>query len=77
MIGDEFVHSGRATVLVVPSVLAPVESNWLINPRHSGFAKIRVHPADDASRPTEQELKELPGRYAPPKGTAGLARSRV
>jgi RES domain-containing protein len=44
-IGDEFVQSGRAAVLTVPSVLAPAETNWLINPRHSAFANIRVHPA--------------------------------
>jgi RES domain-containing protein len=46
VIGDEFVLSGRAAVLIVPSVVAPTESNWLINPRHSGFANIRVHPAE-------------------------------
>jgi RES domain-containing protein len=44
-IGDEFVHRERAAVLIVPSVLAPSESNWLINPRHVAFAKIRVNPA--------------------------------
>jgi RES domain-containing protein len=46
-IGDEFVQSERAAVLTVPSALAPTESNWLINPRHPAFAKIRVHPAKD------------------------------
>jgi RES domain-containing protein len=45
--GDEFVHSERAAVLTVPSALAPTESNWLINPRHPAFAKIRVLPAQD------------------------------
>jgi RES domain-containing protein len=45
-IGDEFVHRARAAVLIVPSVLAPSESNWLINPRHAAFAKIRVNPAE-------------------------------
>jgi RES domain-containing protein len=43
--GDEFVRSGRAAVLTVPSALAPAESNWLINPRHPAFAKIRLNPA--------------------------------
>ena len=46
VIGDEFVRKGRAAVLIVPSVLAPTESNWLINPQHSSFARIRVHPAE-------------------------------
>ncbi len=43
-IGDEFVLKGRAAALTVPSVLAPSELNWLINPGHPAFAKIRVHP---------------------------------
>ena len=41
-IGDEFVRRGRATILMVPSVLAPTEMNWLLNPMHVGFGKIRV-----------------------------------
>jgi RES domain-containing protein len=44
--GDEFVRGERAAVLTVPSALAPAESNWLINPRHPAFAKIRVFPAN-------------------------------
>jgi len=44
-IGDEFVRNGRSAILIVPSVLAPAESNWLINPRHPDFLKIRVHAA--------------------------------
>jgi RES domain-containing protein len=46
VIGDKFVDRARAAVLIVPSVLAPSESNWLINPRHAAFAKIRVNPAE-------------------------------
>lgn len=45
-IGDDFVHRERAAVLIAPSVLAPSESNWLINPRHRAFSKIRVNPAE-------------------------------
>jgi RES domain-containing protein len=41
-IGDDFVRQCRASILIVPSALAPTESNWLINPRHSEFSKIRV-----------------------------------
>ena len=44
--GDKFVEDGRAAVLIIPSALAPSESNWLINPLHRDFAKIRVHPAE-------------------------------
>jgi RES domain-containing protein len=45
-IGDDFVSSGRSTGLILPSVLAPTESNWLINPAHPGFRQIKVHPAE-------------------------------
>jgi RES domain-containing protein len=45
-IGDDFVRSGRATVLVLPSVLAPTETNWLINPAHPGFRQVKVNPAE-------------------------------
>ncbi len=40
-IGDRFVSSARAAILIVPSALAPAESNWLINPQHPEFAGIR------------------------------------
>ena len=40
--GDEFVDGGRAAVLTVPSLLAPEESNWLLNPAHQDFSRIRV-----------------------------------
>lgn len=42
--GDEFVRNRRAAILLVPSVLAPAESNWLINPGHPEFSRIRLHP---------------------------------
>jgi RES domain-containing protein len=45
-IGDGFVHNGRAAILIAPPALAPAESNWLINPGHPDFSKIRVHPPE-------------------------------
>jgi RES domain-containing protein len=45
-IGDGFVSDFRAAILIVPSVLAPAESNWLVNPRHPDFSKIRVLPPE-------------------------------
>jgi RES domain-containing protein len=45
-IGDSFVADRKAAVLIVPSALAPSESNWLINPQHPEFSRIRVHPAE-------------------------------
>jgi RES domain-containing protein len=44
--GDKFVRDCRAAILIVPSALAPAESNCLINPRHRDFAKIRLRPPE-------------------------------
>ena len=41
-IGDEWIDHARSPVLVVPSVLAPRQRNYLINPLHSLFGAIRV-----------------------------------
>jgi RES domain-containing protein len=41
-IGDRFVRDGRAAILIVPSALAPTEPNWLINPQHPEFARVRL-----------------------------------
>ena len=41
-IGDRFAHNLAAAILIVPSALAPAESNWLINPQHPDFSRIRV-----------------------------------
>ena len=38
--GDEFVGKAEHCVLVVPSVLAQSENNWLINPQHRDFRKV-------------------------------------
>jgi len=45
-IGDRFVRDRRAAILIVPSALAPAESNWLINPRHPEFSRIRLHSVE-------------------------------
>lgn len=41
-IGDEFVHRAEQCVLIVPSALAPHESNWLLNSQHASFRKVKV-----------------------------------
>jgi len=41
-IGDEFVEDAESCVLIVPSVLAPHENNWLLNPHHASFRKLLV-----------------------------------
>ena len=41
-IGDRFARRRRHAILVVPSALTPEESNWLLNPDHPDFARIRI-----------------------------------
>lgn len=41
-IGDGWLGDGGSVVLVVPSVLIPGESNYLINPGHPNFGKLRI-----------------------------------
>jgi len=44
-IGDGWVAGGHSAVLRVPSVLVPGESNFLLNPRHADFGKLRIGKA--------------------------------
>jgi RES domain-containing protein len=46
-IGDEWVRSGRSAVLALPSVLVPLERTFLLNPKHSQFAKIKIADAGE------------------------------
>jgi RES domain-containing protein len=41
-IGDEWFAAGSSVILRVPSVLVAGESNFLINPRHRDFSKLRI-----------------------------------
>jgi RES domain-containing protein len=40
-IGSSWVTSAKSAVLAVPSVVIPQERNYLLNPSHSDFPKIR------------------------------------
>ena len=44
--GDEFVRDRREAILVVPSAVAPAESNWLLNPQHTDFSRIRLRSSE-------------------------------
>ena len=48
-IGDEFARRAQHCLLLVPSVLAPNESNCLLNPEHPDFKKIVVRQAEPLS----------------------------
>ncbi len=41
-IGDHFAQELKACVLVVPSVLAITDSNWILNPAHPDFSRITL-----------------------------------
>jgi RES domain-containing protein len=41
-VGDAWIKSGDSVVLAVPSVLVPGEKNYLLNPRHADFKKLKV-----------------------------------
>ena len=44
-IGDDWAAGGASAVLRVPSTLVPGESNFLLNPRHPDFRKLRIGKA--------------------------------
>jgi RES domain-containing protein len=39
--GDEWLASGRALALAVPSTIVPEESNYLLNPTHPAFTRLK------------------------------------
>jgi RES domain-containing protein len=43
-LGSEWARSLRTLVLAVPSVLIPQEFNYLINPRHPDFSRLKITP---------------------------------
>jgi RES domain-containing protein len=44
-IGTEWTRSRRTAVLCVPSAVIPEELNYLLNPAHQEFHRIRINPA--------------------------------
>lgn len=47
--GDAFVRQGEHCLLLVPSVLAPNENNYLINPAHPEYSRILVKEVEALS----------------------------
>ena len=45
-IGDKFVTESRFLVLKVPSVVVPGDYNYLLNPNHSEFNKVKIKSID-------------------------------
>jgi RES domain-containing protein len=42
LVGDAWLKDGTSAVLEVPNAIIPAESNYLLNPRHPGFAAIEI-----------------------------------
>jgi RES domain-containing protein len=41
-IGDRWVQEQRSAVLALPSVISPADTNFLLNPEHRDFKRIRI-----------------------------------
>lgn len=41
-IGDHWLDGGKSAVLAVPSAVMPLEKNYLLNPAHPDFSKLRI-----------------------------------
>lgn len=46
-IGSSFVDAAESAVLMVPSALAVTENNWLLNPAHPEFKRIKILSIED------------------------------
>ncbi len=46
-IGSEWAESMESVVLEVPSAIVPDESNYLLNPRHREFRKLRIGNSEE------------------------------
>lgn len=42
-LGDEWLDSGKSIVMRVPSAIVVGEFNYLLNPLHPDFSKVRIH----------------------------------
>ncbi|HEX4653720.1 MAG TPA: RES family NAD+ phosphorylase [Candidatus Udaeobacter sp.] len=46
-IGNAWVKEQRSVVLALPSVISPADTNFLLNPEHRDFKRIRIAPSVD------------------------------
>jgi RES domain-containing protein len=61
--GDEFARAGKRCILKVPSVLAPSESNCLVNPVHADFQRIVVRGVEPLQYDPRMFRKQLSRRH--------------
>lgn len=57
-IGDRFVAEAKQALLRVPSVVVPLESNYVINPAHPDFARARI--GEPIRFPFDERLRRKP-----------------
>lgn len=46
-IGDTWFRRGKSVGLMVPSVIARIEMNVLLNPKHAEFSRLRIGAAKE------------------------------
>jgi RES domain-containing protein len=40
--GDAWIEAGRGLILAVPSVVVPMEFNYLLNPKHDDMKRVQI-----------------------------------
>ena len=45
-LGSDWVEAGKTALLKVPSVIVPDEFNYVLNPKHADFARLKVGKAE-------------------------------
>ena len=45
-LGTNWLQHRRSAILIVPSALLPHENNWLLNPAHPDFTRVRVRKSE-------------------------------
>ncbi len=48
-IGDAWLRSARTAILSVPSAVVPAERNYVLNPRHADFGRMKAQPPEPFS----------------------------
>jgi RES domain-containing protein len=46
-LGDKWAKSNSSAILAVPSAIIPEELNYLINPKHPDFSKLKISDPTD------------------------------
>ena len=46
ILGSEWLGTGKTLLLKVPSVIVPHEYNYVLNPKHPDFSRLKIHQAE-------------------------------